>query len=67
MSLLPTVGHVDYITSAIKGINLKESIIGIESAMQRVVVELFLKIRFGRAELFFSLSMLFLFGLFARY
>jgi hypothetical protein len=51
-SLLPTVGHVDYTTGAIEGMNLKESIIGIESAIQRVVIELFPKIRFGRAELF---------------
>jgi hypothetical protein len=47
------VGHVFAATGAIEGVDPKESIAGVESAMRRLVVELFPKIRFGRAELFF--------------
>jgi hypothetical protein len=46
------VGHVFAATGAIEGVDPKESIAGVESAMRRLVVELFPKIRFGRAELF---------------
>ena len=46
------MGHVFAATGAIEGVDPKESIAGVESAMRRLVVELFPKIRFGRAELF---------------
>jgi hypothetical protein len=52
------VGHVFAATGAIEGVDPKESIAGVESAMRRLVVELFPKIRFGRAELFFQLQKL---------
>jgi hypothetical protein len=52
MSLTPIIGHVFAITGAIKGVDPKESIASVESAMRRLVVKLFPKNRFKRAESF---------------
>jgi hypothetical protein len=49
-----TFGHPDTVISAIEGMNLKESITCVRITMGRVVVELFPKSRFGRAEMFFD-------------
>jgi hypothetical protein len=43
MSLTPIIGHVFAITGAIKGVDPKESIASVESAMRRLVVKLFPK------------------------
>jgi hypothetical protein len=56
MSFTPTEGHPETIIGAIEGMNLKESIAGVSFALGRVVVELFSKSRFGRAEMFLFLS-----------
>jgi hypothetical protein len=50
------MGHDIAGIGAIGGTDPKESIAGIENAVQGVVVELFPKIRFGRAEMFSMLS-----------
>lgn len=52
-SLTPTVGHTEPPFDAIEGVDPTESIAGVGFAVRRVVVELFPKIRFGRAEMFF--------------
>jgi hypothetical protein len=52
MSFTPTGGHDVPEIGAIKVLDPKESITGIGNAVRRVVVELFPKIRFRRAEMF---------------
>jgi hypothetical protein len=51
-SLTLTKGYNNPKIGAIKGLDLKDSFIGIRSAMRRVVVKLFPEIRFRRAEMF---------------